>query len=218
MLRGEHGYFSFNALGKQGQDTGGDLTLGVGAGWSGGHNASLSSHFFYTPVTAQPDKDADADTPAKRMGLSLAGSTAASGWALFSFGFARAGVGLENADDDSLRAGQQSLTLSSRFTPTKAVQAQVSFRQSSPTDTPSAATTQDTSVSLTVTPTDKTKVGATLDQTGTGTSGMTPDTGPHPGHPPDDETRSQRRLWGHERPRHGCRQPEPQPQDGPDPH
>ena len=173
LLRGEHGYFSFNALGKQGQDTRGDLTLGVGAGWSGDHNAQLSSHFFYTPVTALPAKDAQADSPAKRMGLSLAGSAPASGWALFSFGFARAGVGLENADDDSLRAGQQSLTLSGHFTPTKTVQAQVSFRQSNPTDSPQTASTQDTSLALTVTPTDKTKVGATLDQTGTGTSGMT---------------------------------------------
>ncbi len=171
LLRGEHGYFSFDALGKQGQDTGG-LTLGASAGWSGNHNAQLSSHFFYTPVTALPAKDADADSPAKRMGLSLAGSTAASGWALFSFGFARAGVGLENAGDDSLRAGQQSLTLSGRFTPTKIVQAQVSFHDSSPTDGPQVAA-KDTSLSLTVTPSDRTKVGATLDQTGTGTSGMT---------------------------------------------
>ena len=173
LLRGEHGYFSFNALGKPGQDTSGTLTLSVGAGWSGGPNAQLSSHFFYTPVTALPGKDAEADSPAKRMGLSLSGSMAASGWALFSFGFARAGVGLENAGDDSLRAGQQQFTLSSRLAPTKTVQAQVSFRQSSPTDDPHAGTTQDTSLALTVTPSDKTQVGVTLAQTGTGTSGMT---------------------------------------------
>lgn len=173
LLRGEHGYFSFDALGKQGQDTGGGLTLGVGAGWQGGRNAQLSSHFFYTPVSAAAPSGKDADSPAGRIGVSLAGSAPASGWALFSFGFARAGVGLESAGDDSLRAGQQSLTLSGRFTPTKTVQAQVSFHDSSPTDGSQAATTQDTSVALTVTPADKMQVGATLAQTGTETGGMT---------------------------------------------
>jgi len=171
LLRGEHGYFSFNALGKSGQDTSGDVTLGVGAGWQGGHNAQLSSHFFYTPVTAT--SDANADSPAKRMGLSVAGSTTASDWALFSFGFSRAGVSLENAGDDSLRAGQQTLTLSSRLAPTKTVSAQVNFRQSRPTDDPKMGTSQDTSVALTVTPSDKTQIGASLAQSGTGTSGMT---------------------------------------------
>ncbi len=175
LLRGEHGYFSFNALGKQGQDAGGDLTLGVGAGWQGGHNAQLSSHFFYTPVTATAPsgKDAGTDSPAKRMGLSLFGSTAASGWALFSFGFARAGVSLADAGDNGLRAGQQVFSLSSRLTLTKAVQAQASFRQSNPTDGPRTGTTKDTALSLTVTPSDKTQIGATLAQSGTGTSGMT---------------------------------------------
>lgn len=174
LLRGEHGYFSFNALGKQGQDTSGNLTLGVGAGWQGGRNAQVSSHFFYTPVTAAlSDRSAEADSPAKRMGLSVAGSTTAANWALFSFGFARAGVGLENAGDDSLRAGQQLFTLSSRLAPAKTVQAQVSFRQSSPTDGPHAGTTTDTSVALTVTPSDKTQIGASLAQSGTGASGMT---------------------------------------------
>jgi len=176
LLRGEHGYFSFNALGKSGQDTSGDVTLGVGAGWQGSHNAQLSSHFFYTPVTADlSDKSSggDADSSFKRMGLSVAGSTTAANWALFSFGFSRAGVSLENAGDDSLRAGQQTLTLSSRLAPTKTVSAQVNFRQSRPTDDPHAGTSQDTSVALTVTPSDKTQIGASLAQRGTGTSGMT---------------------------------------------
>jgi hypothetical protein len=171
LLRGEHAYFSFNALGKSGQDTSGDVTLGVGAGWQGGHNAQLSSHFFYSPVTAI--SDANADSPAKRMGLSVAGSTTAANWALFSFGFSRAGVSLENAGDDSLRAGQQTLTLSSRLAPAKTVQAQVNFRQSRPTDDPKMGTAQNTSVVLTVTPSDKTQIGASLAQSGMGTSGMT---------------------------------------------
>lgn len=176
LLRGRHSYFSFDALGKQGQDNGGNLTLGVGAGWQGGHTAQVSSHFYYTPVTAAlSDKspDGEAASPSKRTGLSIAGSTAASNWALFSFGFSRAGVGLENAGDDALVAGQQMLTLSSRLSPTKAVQAQVDFRQSSPTDDPHTSTTRNTSVALTVTPGSKTQIGASLAQSGTGTGGMT---------------------------------------------
>ena len=176
LLRGEHGYFSFNALGKQGQDTSGDLTLGIGAGWQGSHNAQVSSHFFYTPVTAASSanaSNANADSLDKRMGLSVAGSTTAARWALFSFGYARAGVSLENAGDDALQAGQQLFTLSSHLAPSKIVQAQVDFRSSRPTDSPGAGTAENTSVALTVTPSDKTKVGATLAQSGTGTSGMT---------------------------------------------
>lgn len=176
LLRGEHGYFSLNALGRQGRDTNGGVTLGVGAGWQGSRNTQLSSHFFYTPVTAAlSDKGSDgvADSSVKRMGFSVAGSTTAADWALFSFGFSRAGVSLENAGDDSLRAGQQTLTLSSRLSPIKTVQAQVNFRQSSPTDGPKTDTTKNTSVALTVTPSDKTQVGASLAQSGTGTSGLT---------------------------------------------
>ena len=176
LLRGEHGYFSFNALGKQGQDTSGDLTLGVGAGWQVSHNAQLSSHFFYTPVTADVSgrsSGGEADSAAKRIGLSVAGSTTAANWALFSFGFSRAGVSLDNTGDNSLTAGQQVLTLSSRLTPTKIVQAQVDFRQSDPTDGSQTGATQNTAVALTVTPSDKTKIGATLVQSAAGTSGMT---------------------------------------------
>ena len=176
LMRGEHGYFSFNALGKQGADTSGDLTLGVGAGWQGGHSAQLSSRFFYAPVMTTPPEDgskSDVASSAKRMGLSVAGSTAASNWALFSFGFSRAGVSLENTGDSALTAGQQRLTLSSRLSPTKTVQAQVNFSQSSPTDDPKTGTTKDTSVALTVTPSGRMQIGATLAQSGTGTSGMT---------------------------------------------
>ena len=176
LMRGEHGYFSFNALGKQGTDTSGDLTLGVGAGWQGGHGTQLASHFFYTPVTAFPSEEgskSDVASSAKRMGLSVAGSTAASNWALFSFGFSRAGISLENTGDSGLTAGHQLLTLSSRLAPTKTMQAQVNFSQSSPTDDPKTGTTKNTSVALTVTPSGRMQIGATLAQSGTGTSGMT---------------------------------------------
>ena len=174
LLRGEHGYFSFNAIGKQGQDTSGDLTLGVGAGWSGGSNARLSSHFFYTPVSAvQTGKDAPVDSADKRIGLSLSGSAKAAGWALFSFGFARAGVSLANAGDDSLRAGQQLFSLSSHLTPIKTVSASIDFHQASPTDGPQTGATNTMSVAVSVMPSDKTQVAATLAQTGTAAGGMT---------------------------------------------
>ena len=146
LLRGEHGYFSFNALGKQNTTASSDLTLGLGMGLQGAHNSQLTSRFFYTPVTAINGTNADSD---KRLGVSVAGSTTASNWALFSFGFARAGVGLQNAGDDSPAAGQQAFTLSSRLTPTKTMQAQVNFSQSKPTDDPNAQTTKTTSVALT---------------------------------------------------------------------
>ena len=174
LLRGEHGYFSFNAIGKQGQDTSGDLTLGVGAGWSGGPNARLSSHLFYTPVSAvQAGKDAPADSADKRIGLSLSGSAKAAGWALFSFGFARAGVSLADAGDDSLRAGQQLFSLSSHLTPIKTVSASIDFHQASPTDGPQTGATNTMSVAVSVMPSDKTQVAATLAQTGTAVGGMT---------------------------------------------
>ena len=174
LLRGEHGYFSFNALGKQGQDAGGALTLGVGAGWQGGRDALLSSHFFYTPVGAAPaGKDAPADSADKRMGVSLSGSAKAAGWALFSFGFARAGVSLADSGDDSLRAGQQVFSLSSHLTPTKMVSAVVDLHEASPTEGPQTGATKTESVALSVTPSDKTQVGATLARTGTAAGGMT---------------------------------------------
>ena len=171
LLRGEHGYFSFNAMGKQNTTAGGDLTLGLGMGLQGAHNSQISSRFFYTPVTAISGTGADSTD--KRLGVSVAGSAPASNWALFSFGFARAGVGLQAAGDDSPQAGQQLFTLSSRLTPTKKVQAQVNFSQSKPTDDPNAVTTKTTSVALTMTPNDKTQLSANIGQSAAGTSGTT---------------------------------------------
>lgn len=165
LMRGEHGYFSLNALGKQDQTAGSDLTLGVGMGWQGRHDTQLTSHFYYTPVTLA--SETNAGSAAKRTGLSLAGSTDAGTWAMFSFGFSRAGVSLENAGDDSLQAGRQKMTLSSRLTPTKTVQAQVNFTKSNSTDDPHAAATTNSSVALTVTPNAKTQVAANLGQNAT---------------------------------------------------
>jgi hypothetical protein len=171
LLRGEHGYFSFNAMGKQNTTASSDLTLGLGLGLQGAHNSQLTSHFFYTPVTAI--SGAGADSTEKRLGMSVAGSASASNWALFSFGFARAGVGLQAAGDDSPQAGQQLFTLGSRLTPTKMLQAQVNFSQSKPTDDPNAVTTKASSVALTMTPNGKTQLSANLGQSVAGTSGTT---------------------------------------------
>ncbi len=171
LLRGQHGYFSFNALGKSGDSAKSDLTVGVGMGWNGGANTQLSTRFFYAPVSAAPD--AATESPAKRMGLAVAGSAGAGQWGLFSFGFARAGVSLGDTSDSSLQAGQQTLTLGSRLTPAKQVQADFQFTQSQPTDDPSAKTTDKTSLALTVTPSDKTQVQANLAQSETGGSGTT---------------------------------------------
>jgi hypothetical protein len=171
LLRGEHGYFSFNALGKQNATAGGDLTLGLGLGLQGAHNSQLTSHFFYTPVTAI--SGTGTDSTEKRLGMSVAGSASASNWAMFSFGFARAGVGLQAAGDDSPQAGQQLFTLSSRLAPTKMLQAQVNFSQSKPTDDPNAVTTKTSSVALTMTPNGKTQLSANLGQSTAGTRGAT---------------------------------------------
>lgn len=46
LLRGQHGYFALNALGKYGDNTQSGLTLGMGMGLSGGPNTQLSTRFF----------------------------------------------------------------------------------------------------------------------------------------------------------------------------
>ncbi len=171
LMRGEHGYFSLDALGKQDQTAGSDLTLGLGMGWQGRHDSQLTSHFYYTPVTLA--SETTANSAAKRTGMSVKGSTGAGTWGLFSFGYARAGVSLENAGDDSLQAGQQALTLSSRLTPIKTVQAQVNFTKSASTDDPHAVPTTNSSVALTVTPNAKMQVSANLGQNATGPGSTT---------------------------------------------
>ena len=92
---------------------------------------------------------------------------------MFSFGFARAGVSLGDTGDGSITAGQQTLSLGSRLTPTRQIEADFQYAQSRPTDDPATGATTSTSVALTLTPSDKTQVKAGLAQSATGTSGMT---------------------------------------------
>jgi hypothetical protein len=132
----------------------------------------VTSRFFYTPVTAA--SSAGADSLAARGGLSLSGSAGAGGWGLFSFGFARAGVAVEDAGDDAVQAGRQLLTLGGRLTPARRLAAEIRFRRSAPTegDAGSGADT-DTSLALTLTPGDRTRIGANLDRSAAGPGGAT---------------------------------------------
>ncbi|MGI4787999.1 MAG: hypothetical protein ACRYFS_04020 [Janthinobacterium lividum] len=172
LLRNQSGYFSLDALGKQAPGTQNNLTLGAGLGWKGGPNNQLSSRFVYTPALAA-GTDADAD----RTGMSLSGSAGAGKWGLFSMGFSRAGAGMDPNGDSSFQAGRQLLTLGSTLTPIKTVQAQFSFSRSEATDDTGNAATDaaltNSSLALTVTPTDKTKMQANLTQADTGPSGTT---------------------------------------------
>ena len=169
LMRNQHSYFSLDALGKQTAGTRSALSLGVGLGWNGGQNNQLASRFAYTPATAS-----DPASKADRTGLSLSGSAGTGRWGVFSVGFSRAGAGLDTSSDSSFQAGRQCLTLGSTLTPVKAVQAQLSFTRSTATDSAdSAALSTNESLALTVTPSDKTKMQASLDQATAGTSGTT---------------------------------------------
>jgi len=170
LLRTEHGYLSFNALGKSSDAAQSNLTLGVGLGWHPGTNTQLVTHFFFAPVTAS--SASDSLSAEKRSGLSVSGTAGAGQWALFSFGFARAGVSLGDCGDSSVQAGQQALTFSSRVTPNQKVQALISYAQNRAADDPSAPATARTALSLTVTPTNKTQMQANLARSGAG-SGTT---------------------------------------------
>ena len=172
LLRGEHGYFSFNALGKQDRTESSALTLGLGMGWQGAGERRFSTRFFYTPVVAASG-DAPGDSFAKRMGLSVDAATNAGNWGLFSVGFARAGAGLDTAGDNSLEAGQQKLSLSSRLSPAKNAQAQINWSRSAAAGTPGAPAATNSSVALSLAPSSKTQLSATMGQNGTDKSGMT---------------------------------------------
>ncbi len=166
LLRGEHGYLSLDALGKPGDRASGDLTLGVGLGLQGGGplGGQLSSRFVYTPVSAAIG--AGTVSLSDRAGMAFKGSATGGGWALLSFGFSRAGVGLQNAGDDDLQAGQQILSLNGHLTPIKALAADVSFRRSTPTDALGSAAATDLGVSLSLAANATTQVKASLDQSG----------------------------------------------------
>ena len=169
LLRGEHGYFSFNALGKPGDTDRGDLTLGMGFGLSGGAGTQVSTRFFFAPVTA----DGGAASAWQRTGLTVGGSAKTGEWGLFSFGLARAGVSLGDAGESGPQAGQESLTLGSRLTLIKQVQAKFDYEAARPTEGSAAQGTAKTGFDVTVTPSDKTQMQASVGQSAAGTGGTT---------------------------------------------
>jgi len=172
LLRDSHSYFSLDALGKTAEGTASNLTLGAGLGWHGGANSQISSRFVYTPIAAAASGTAPA---ADRTGISLSGTAGAGQWGLFSAGFSRAGAGADTGGDSSFQNGRQLLTLGSTLTPSKTIQAKLSFSRSEALDsTGSAGSNADatnTSLTLTVAPSDKTKVQADLTQASAGTGG-----------------------------------------------
>ena len=174
LLRNQNGYFSLDALGRQAAGAENNLTLGVGVGWHGGQNNQLSSRFAYTPTAAAGQ---NAGPNADRTGLSLSGSAGTGHWGQFSVGFSRAGAGMDTSGDSSLQAGRQLLTLGSTLTPLKTVQAQLSFSRSDALNTPGTAAAAspltNSSLALTLTPSDKTKMQANLAQANTGPGGTT---------------------------------------------
>ncbi len=176
LLRNGNGYLSLDALGKA-ADTASNLTLGAGFGWSGGNSSRFSSRFVYTPQMAGADSHADRNSHADRTGLSLGGSAQAARWGQFSLGFSRAGAGLDTSGgDSSFQTGRQVLTLGSTLTPAKMIQAQLSFSRSDPmTQTGTAADDAVThsSLALTLTPSDKTRMSANVSVADTEKSGTT---------------------------------------------
>jgi hypothetical protein len=176
LLRNQNSYLSLDALGRQAAGSENNLTLGVGLGWHGGQNNQLSSRFVYTPALTSVS-DQNADRPAYRTGMSLSGSTGAGKWGLFSLGFSRAGAGTDTNGDSSLQAGRQLLTLGSTLTPMKSVQANLSFSRSdalqSLGNTSPDSSSTNSSLALTITPSDKTKVQANLAQATTGPGSAT---------------------------------------------
>ena len=169
LLRNQNSYFSLDALGKQATDTSSNLTLGIGMGWHGGQHSQFSSRFVYSPTSAS-----EANRSADKTGLSLGGSADAGHWGQFSLGFSRAGAGLDAGSGSGFQSGRQVLTLGSTLTPTKMVQAQLSFsRSDAMTQTGTAADDAVThsSLALTLTPSDKTKMSADVSQASGGTNG-----------------------------------------------
>ncbi len=168
VLRGDKGYFSLSALGKQ-SSSDGNVTLGVGAGLNGGGNNQLSSRLMFSPVTAASD-NTSAD---KRFGLALSGSANTSNWGQFTFGLSRVGSGVQDTGSADATVGQQRLNLHGLLTPTQRLRAEVRFDQSRLADNSDAPTTTNTALSLTMNPTDRTSLAASLAQTATGDYGQT---------------------------------------------
>ncbi len=170
LLRDQHGYFSLDALGTAAGNSD-NLTVGAGLGWHGGANDQISSRFVYTPIAASASGTAPAGD---RTGISLSGTAGAGQWGVFSAGFSRAGAGADTGSDSSFQSGREVVTLGSTLTPSKTIQARLSFSRSdalnSTTNASDAASTS-LALALTVTPTDKTKVQADLAETSAGANG-----------------------------------------------
>ena len=169
LLRNQSGYFSLDALGKQASGAPSALTLGLGLGWNDGGKNRLTSRFVYTPEMAT-----GADSHADRTGISLGGEGVAGGWGRFSLGFSRAGAGLEPGTGSEFQIGRQVLTLGGTLTPTKAIQAQLSFSRSDPmTQTGTDDAVTHSALILTVRPADTVTVSANIASVDAGQSGTT---------------------------------------------
>ena len=175
LLRSRSGYFSLDALGKMGDlgkqaaDAPSCLTLGMGLGWNGGGDNRLASRFVYTPAGAS-----GADKSADRTGISLAGTASAGNWGKLSLGMSRAGAGLDPNAGGDFQSGRQVFSLGGTLSPTKAIQAQLSFSRSDPM-TQSGANDARTSsaLALTVRPADTVSVSANIASVDAGQSGAT---------------------------------------------
>ena len=166
LLRDQHHYFSLDALGTAAGNSD-NLTLGAGLGWHGGANDQISSRFVYTPIAASAFGSAPA---ADRTGISVSGTAGAGQWGILSAGFSRAGAGADTGGDGSFQSGREVLTLGSTLTPSKAVEAKLSFSRSDTLDSTVDASTS-LALALTVTPTSTTKVQADLAETSAGPDG-----------------------------------------------
>ena len=164
LLRDTHGYFSLDALGKTAAGTANNLTLGAGFGWHGGGSNQVASRFLYTPVALG---GSDGQAGADRTGLSFSAATGGK-WGGLSAGFSRAGAGADTGGDSAFQAGRQLLTLGSTLTPLKTVSAKISFSRSTALGGSAGAATGSDSLALSVTPTSKTTVQATLAESSAG--------------------------------------------------
>jgi len=169
LLRNRSGYFSLDALGKQAADAPSALILGMGLGWNDGGNNRLTSRFVYTPAMAS-----GAASHGDRTGISLGGGTVLGNWGRFSLGFSRAGAGLAPGTGGDFQIGRQVLSLGGTLTPTKAVQAQLSFSRSDPmtqTGTDNAVT--NSALAVTIKPADTLTLSANIASVDAGPSSTT---------------------------------------------
>ena len=167
LLRDPHGYFSLDALGKTADGAANNLTLGAGLGWHGSGSNEVSSRFLYTPVALG---SGDAEAGASRTGMAFSAATGGK-WGGLTAGFSRAGAEADTGSDSAFQSGHQLLTLGGTLTSIKAVSAKLSFSRSTALDSSAGAAgvvSGSDSLALTVTPTDKTKVQATLAETSAG--------------------------------------------------